>query len=89
MALQFVPDEDVGLLVPRMSSCNLEDLHNKVFKKIFKLVLMSPELYLPVNHAMRTISFVTSIQDLGRWLKTKLERCQRFIPPWCRISCDK
>lgn len=36
MALQFVPDEDVGLLVPRMSSCNIEDLPNEVSEKNLK-----------------------------------------------------
>ena len=57
MALQFVPDEEVGFLAPKIRISNLEDLPNEVLEKIFKIILMS-SVYLLVTHAMRTRGYV-------------------------------
>ena len=57
MALQFVPDEEVGFLTPEIRISNIEDLPNEVLKKIFKFILMS-SVYLLVTHAMRTRGYV-------------------------------
>ena len=48
MALQFVPDEEVGFLEPRI----------EVLEKIFKIILMLSPVYLLVTHAMRTRGYV-------------------------------
>lgn len=40
MALQFVPDEEVGFLEPRIRSSNIEDLPYEVLDKIFKIILI-------------------------------------------------
>ena len=45
IGLQFVSDEDVGLLVPTINGkCNIENLQNEVLEKIFQIVLISPIL---------------------------------------------
>ena len=58
MALQFVPDEEVGFLAPRIRRSNIEDLPYEVLEKIFKIILMSSSVYLLVTHAMRTRGYV-------------------------------
>ena len=58
IALQFVPDEQVGFLAPKIRISNIEDLSNEVLEKIFKIILMS-SVYLMVTHAMRTRGYVT------------------------------
>ena len=58
MALQFVPDEEVGFLEPRIRSGNIEDLPYEVLEKIFKIILMLSPVYLLVTHAMRTRGYV-------------------------------
>ena len=57
MALQFVPDEEVGFLEPRSS--NIEDLPYEVLDKIFKIILILSPVYLLVTHAMRTRGYVS------------------------------
>ena len=69
MALQFVLDEEVGFLEPRIRSSNIEDLPYEVLEKIFKIILMLLPVYLLVTHAMRTRGYVAWIEDLGRWRK--------------------
>ena len=54
MALQFVPDEEIGFLEPRIRSSNIEDLPYEVLDKIFKIILILSPVYLLVTHAMRT-----------------------------------
>lgn len=58
MALQFVPDEEVGFLELRIRSSNIEDLPYEVLEKIFKIILMLSPVYLLVTHAMRTRGYV-------------------------------
>ena len=45
IGLQFVSDEDVGLLAPTVNgNCNVENLPNEVLEKIFQIVLISAVL---------------------------------------------
>lgn len=49
LALQFVPDEEVGFLAPRITSSNIEDLPYEVLEKIFKIILMSSPVLFAGN----------------------------------------
>ena len=49
MALQFVPDEEVGFLAPKIRSSNIEDLPNELLEKIFKIMLMSSAVLFAGN----------------------------------------
>lgn len=49
LALQFVPDEEVGFLAPRIRSSNIEDLPYEVLEKIFKIILMSSPVLFAGN----------------------------------------
>ena len=62
MALQFVPDEEVGFLAPKIRSSNIEDLPNELLEKIFKIILMSSAYLFAGNafHAYQRLRGVNS-----------------------------
>ena len=62
MALQFVPDEEVGFLAPKIRTSKIEHLPNEVLEKIFKLILMSSAVLFAGNacHAYQRLGGVNS-----------------------------
>ena len=80
--LQFVPDEDVGVLnlAPRINiNYNIENLPNEVLEQIFKIVLMSTAIVFAGNacHAYQKLCGVNKqFRVVTRNLSTC---CQEFI----------
>ena len=80
ITLQFVPDEDVGVLnlAPRMNSnYNIENLPNEVLEKIFKIVLMSSAIAFTGNacHAYQKLCGVNKrFRAVTRNLSSMLSR---------------
>ena len=56
MALQFVPDEEVGFLAPKIRSSNIEDLPNELLEKIFKIILMSSAVLFHAYQRLRGVN---------------------------------